>query len=98
MNPTSPTNPKPTWVRLATAVGIACAVISWCGGISSFVIWHINANNARFYDHVIGPVMLLALLITVFCGLILFKHRKIGRILLILGVILFIIELLSPEL
>jgi tryptophan-rich sensory protein len=98
MNSTSPTNPKPTWVRLAMAIGITCAVICLLGCISSFVVWHINASKARFYDHVIGLAELVSLLITFICGLILLKHGKLGIILVTVAVVIFWVEALFPEL
>ena len=98
MNPTSPTNLSPAWMRLATLVGITCVVISWAGYISLVIIWHKNASQGRFYDHVIAPTALLALLVTFICGILLFRRRKIGRILVALAIGLFILMLLSPEL
>jgi hypothetical protein len=97
MNLDNPTRSKLTWMRLATIIGITCVVISWAGYISCVIVWHINGSNGRFYSHVVGPAMLLAFLISIICGIFL-RRRKIGIILIVLGIIFFILQLLTPEL
>ena len=95
---------KPTWVRLATAIGVLCAAFGLCLVILSIVLWSshikaVDANSAHLYNKAMEQTMTIAMLATFVCGVILLKYRKIaGRILTALGIVLFIFILLYPRL
>jgi len=95
----NPTNPKPIWIRITTAAGIICAVISLCSYIFLMIIWRINGSWGRLGDRTIGLTILETMLGTLICGVILLKRRKkIAKILIGIGIGIFILGLLSPEL
>jgi hypothetical protein len=92
------TNPKLNWVHLTSVLGILFAVIALCG----FAIMLMNWGDLRIrppYDWVgvVGQFTAVAWLGELICGIIVLKYRKIiGRILIALGIILFIFFSLIP--
>ena len=92
-------NPKPIWIRITTATGITCAIISSFSYIFLIIAWRINGSWGRFYDRAVGHITLATILGTLISGIILLKyHKRLGQILIVLGAVILILGLLTPEL
>ncbi len=95
----NPTNPKPTWVHIVTAVGVTSAIFGSIGNVFLIIAWHNDGLLGRLSDKVIGLPTLGTMLLTFICGIILLKPRKIlGTVLVAIAIGLFIFVLLTPEL
>jgi hypothetical protein len=91
-------NPKPKWVRLIVVIGILCAAVAYCSYFLQFR-FNNNGSDARLYDKAVAPLALITWLGIFICGISLLKHCKIiGQILILLGILLFVLSLLTPAL